>query len=80
MDNVKLWLTGRIQIKDEEIITINDAIKNKSEFGKYKIIKWDFSINLNDQQSNELLNYLENGGSIFEISKASKRNKFPVFD
>lgn len=67
MDNVKRWLSGEDQISDSKIVNINEVMNNEFKYEKYKIVKWEQQVNLNEQQISNLLNYLENGGLNFSF-------------
>ena len=73
MDNIKRWLSGEDQLSDCKIANIEEIINYKKSLQKYKIVKWEQEVNLNDQELSNLLNFLDNGGlqlKIFNFSNA----------
>ena len=67
MDNVKKWLTNRINLDNLKILDLQKSYNSylSINFMDYDIVLWPNGIELADEGIQKLLNYLNEGGSLF---------------
>jgi hypothetical protein len=63
-NNLKKWLIkGDIsELKQSDIGNLSNIIKQHEHLTKYKIIKWSADLQLSEEQMQDLLFYIEDGG------------------
>jgi hypothetical protein len=63
MNRIKLWLTGSEKVDDSEIANLKDVIGQSLD--GYKIITWQHDLEIDNETNNVVIEYVENGGSLF---------------
>ena len=63
MNNVKKWLTKQKDVENVKIFDSKD-INEDTNFDEYQLVKWEMSHHLSENNQEQLLKYLKNGGAL----------------